>query len=197
MEPNATSSPSEPLVTQSPTEPPATEVEIEAEESITSSPTNENDVYLIENVACVAFEGNILHHADHQSSDETCKTNTCPNGCCRSYWWLLCDEDNSYTFAPCVCNENTQDPDNFVSNKPPISATQSPESLDSSNPDACKDGSIYQRLSNFDHLTPCSDGQGCGEGECCVTKYCLCMNPESVDECLVPVPEGVVLDADL
>ena len=145
-------------------------------------------------VPCVPFDGSIVVHSEHPSSDATCKTNTCPNGCCRSYWWLLCDEDNSYTFAPCVCNENTQDPENFVSNKPV--ATEVPQEEIASNPNICEDGSPYQRLPSFRHLTPCYDGQGCGDGLCCIARYCLCMNPESVDECVVPVPPNVVLEVD-
>jgi len=43
-------------------------------------------------------------------------------------------------------------------------------------------------------MTPCFDGQGCGDGECCIAKYCLCMNPEeSTDECVAPAPENVLL----
>ncbi|CAB9522161.1 Polymorphic outer membrane protein [Seminavis robusta] len=165
------------------------------ETSVTVAPSTKQ-VHVIEQVACVQFAGNVLHHAEHANSDESCKTNTCPNGCCRSYWWLLCDEDNAYTFAPCICNENTQDPQQFVSNKP-VRDTPAPQSLVSTNPDACKDGSPFHHITNFDHLTRCFDGQGCGEGECCVTAFCLCMKPDSLDECLVPVPEGVVVNSNV
>lgn len=100
----------------------------------------------------------------------------------------VANQYNSLSYS----NENTQDRENFVSNKPVATAVPREEVL--SNPNVCADGSAYQRLPSFRHLTPCSDGGGCGDGECCVAKYCLCMNPESVDECVVPVPENVVLD---
>ena len=162
--------------------------------SIEATSSTSDEVHVIEQLACVPFDGSIIIHSEHPSTDATCRTNTCPNGCCRSYWWLMCDESNSYPFAPCVCNENTQDPESFVSNKPPTPPPISREEA-SQDPAVCENGSTYQRLPSFRSLTPCFNGEGCGDGECCVAKYCLCMNPDSVDECVVPVPENVILDS--
>ena len=46
----------------------------------------------------------------HELSDESCRLhNECAGGCCRHYYWLICDDTASYDDMPCVCsNSNTE-----------------------------------------------------------------------------------------
>jgi len=155
----------------------------------TSSPTVPEEIQqltpLIETQACVPFDDNILVYANHPNTDEECRTNSgCSKGCCRSYWWLVCDENNDFTHAPCVCNENTRDPNTF----PEISKTKEPRP--SGPEDVCRDGSFYQDHPSFSAMTPCFAGDECGSGQCCLSKYCLCGVPSvAASECVPPVPD--------
>lgn len=52
--------------------------------------------------------------SSHPNAHETCETNSCARGCCRAYFWWICDEDNDFFHLPCLCNDNTQDTNDFV-----------------------------------------------------------------------------------
>ena len=57
---------------------------------------------------CAPFElAGIQDRARSSLTDTACKTNSCNNGCCRMYNWLICDTSNSFSHLQCVCNANT------------------------------------------------------------------------------------------
>ncbi|CAB9527295.1 expressed unknown protein [Seminavis robusta] len=46
------------------------------------------------------------------------------SGCCRSYWWLIEDSGGtSYPSLPCICNQLTRDPAEFLPTRPPVAPT--------------------------------------------------------------------------
>ena len=93
---------------------------------------------LIEAHSCVAWEKIPESQRTSPNGDSECSTNSCSNGCCRAYHWLLCDSTNSFPTLPCVCNDLTQNPENFVPYSfPPISvpaAVAAPGSAPGSSP---------------------------------------------------------------
>lgn len=80
--------------TNTPNEAPTPEPTIEhiAEESTAITP-------LIETRPCVPFEGTAIQ-SDHPNTDQTCLANKCSNGCCRNYWWTICDTTNAVSSIP-------------------------------------------------------------------------------------------------
>lgn len=53
------------------------------------------------------------------NGDAMCNTNQCDGGCCRAYNWLLCDTANLYPYVPCICNDMTQDPEEYTASTLP------------------------------------------------------------------------------
>ena len=78
---------------------------------------NNNRAYgLIENTPCVPWSSITEQQKLHPNADSVCSTeqNSCDGGCCRAYWWLLCDDSGSvHQKLPCVCNANTRSHDSF------------------------------------------------------------------------------------
>jgi hypothetical protein len=63
---------------------------------------------------CVPWEQVSDYQKTSTNGDSECTTNSCSNGCCRAYHWLLCDTTNSFPTLQCVCNGLTQNPANFT-----------------------------------------------------------------------------------
>merc|ERR1711933_551539 len=61
-----------------------------------------------EKFECITFESDSAQWAlNHPDTDGECLTNSCPNGCCRRSYGLVCDESDKLYQARCICNANT------------------------------------------------------------------------------------------
>ena len=77
---------------------------------------------VVEPGICAPFElVGIQDRRQSSLTDDACKTNSCFDGCCRVYNWLICDTTNAYHHLQCVCNTNTG---NYV--PPPPTTTSAP-----------------------------------------------------------------------
>ena len=75
------------------------------------------ELELVETTPCVDFGSSTTSDIvfDYRSSF-VCRTNGCHNGCCRATPYLVCDTTNAFPNEACVCNEHTQDRENFQAN---------------------------------------------------------------------------------
>jgi len=72
---------------------------------------------------CIDFDLVFPSILNSEMTDASCRENQCSGGCCRIYLHLICDSNNQYPELACVCNSETQDPDNFVSTAVPTTTT--------------------------------------------------------------------------
>lgn len=56
----------------------------------------------------------------------------------------------------------------------------------------CRDGSVYHTHPNFQRYQQCFRHDDCGEGECCLSEYCVC--GEAPENQCVPPPPGSDLE---
>jgi len=54
---------------------------------------------------CVPLDSVLATTKTHTLTDQVCLSNNCDGGCCRAYFWLICDTQNMFTDVPCLCQK--------------------------------------------------------------------------------------------